>query len=62
MKKKKPNCIIEQYATGPTCKGFNIDHNPETFKPFWDTVAITKVYLRPEYLEQLHQEQQNSMY
>lgn len=56
INEKKADCIIEQFHTMKDVKGFNIEHKPETFKPFWDTVAITRVYLRPEFKEQMQNE------
>lgn len=52
---RKPDCIIEQRNSD--MKGipeWNIHH--DEFRPYFDTVAITKVYLRPEYKKQLEEE------
>jgi hypothetical protein len=55
---KKPDCLIEQAA--PNGNGFSVYaiHMGEVsgFKAFFNTVAITKVYLRDSYKEQLENE------
>lgn len=62
MQKQKPDCLIIQNEKLLAVPTFFVWHEVETFKPYNDTVAITKVYLRPEYKQQLHDEQQNLLY
>jgi hypothetical protein len=49
------DCIIEQYHTMKDVKGFVVYANVKEheFRPFWDTIAITRVYLKPWYKEQM---------
>lgn len=55
MEDNKVDCIIEQWKNGKG-GGFQIINEPKGFKAFWDTVAITKVYLKEDYKKQLETE------